>query len=50
MFSPFFFADTSKLNYLTSYLLDEGSFTKKDVQKIMGGNAIRLLQQLLPEE
>ena len=42
--------DTSKLNRLTSFLLDDGGFSKEDVKKVMGGNALRLLQLLLPKE
>jgi len=42
--------DTSKLNYITSYLLNDASFTKEDIRKVMGGNAIRLLKLLLPDK
>ena len=41
--------DTSELAILTQALLD-GGFTRTEVRKIMGENAIEFLKENLPEE
>ncbi len=40
--------DVTGLPLLTAALLDEG-FTPAEVRGIMGGNAVRVLRELLPE-
>ena len=40
--------DTSELATLTQALLDSG-FTRAEVRKVMGGNAIAFLKENLPE-
>ena len=42
--------DASKLALITQSLLEEGSFSTTDVARVMGGNAVRVLGQLLPDE
>jgi membrane dipeptidase len=41
--------DTSELANVTQALLDEG-WNEKDIHKAMGGNALRLFAQMLPEK
>ena len=41
--------DTSELAVITQELLDQG-FSEADISLIMGGNAVRLFGQLLPQE
>jgi microsomal dipeptidase-like Zn-dependent dipeptidase len=40
--------DTSQLASLTQQMLDEG-FTAERIRKILGGNVVRVLEQVLPE-